>query len=280
MHGLRELQEQFAQALFDDGPGLPDVVADAVAGRGAFDAGRRFGIHRNNVAVTLRGALAVSYPCVHRLVGEAFFARLARDFARAVPPSEPNLDLFGADLAGFLAHYVPVAHLAYLPDVARLEWARVEAWRSADPAPFDHEGLAAVSAGDQPRLSFVPSPSMRLVASHYPLLAIREFCLSENEPQGGLRLDAGGDLVLVLRRGERVELHRLAPAEHAFLDALARGQTLAAAWDVAAAVQPDFDGAACLQRHVVLQTLDGWRRPHTGGTPGLEQEDEPRVLHR
>lgn len=266
MRGLHELQAQFACSLLDEGPDVPPAVAGSVADRGAFDGCRRFNVYRNNVTLTLREALATTYPCIVRLVGEAFFARLARDFTRAMPPSEPNLDVYGEALARFLERYPPVAHLPYLPDVARLEWARIEAFRAADPPAFDFGGLAAVLAEEQPQLAFVLSPAARLIASAYPVLAIREMCLAETEPEEELDPGAGGDNVLVLRRDDAVALFRLSPAEYAFLAALGTGATLAAAWGEAASHQPGFDGVGCLQRHVTRRTVVGWRRLHDGDT--------------
>lgn len=268
MRGLHELQAQFARALLDDGAAIPPALAECVADRGAFDGCRRLGVYRNNVTLTLREALAAAYPCVVRLVGEAFFARLAREFAQAVPPSEPNLDVYGEGLARFLERYPPVAHLPWLADVARLEWARIEVFRAEDPPAFDFEGLAAVLAEEQPRLAFVLSPAARLIASAYPVLAIREMCLAAAEPDNEFDPGAGGDCVLVLRRGEGVGLHRLQPAEHVFLAALERGATLAAAWGEASAREAGFDGAGCLQRHVARGTIVGWRRLHGGDTRG------------
>lgn len=264
MPALRELQDRFARALFDDGAGVPAAVAAAIAARPPFDACQRVDVYRNNVTLTLREALATTYPCVARLVGDAFFARLAREFARARPPSEPTLDLFGDGMPAFLEQYPPVSHLPYLPDVARLEWARIEVFRAAQAPALDFEGLSAVPAGEQPALSFVVSPAARLLCSRYPCLSIREYCLDNDGEGEAPALQAGGERVLVLRRGRGVELIRLGDAEHAFLQALAHGASLASAWEEAGRLQSGFDGGACLQRHVAAGSVTGWYRPRHG----------------
>ena len=73
---LAATQDAFAAALLD--PALP-VPAGVTSARGKADA-KRFAVYRNNVAVGLTRALASRFPVVERLVGEEFFAGMARAY--------------------------------------------------------------------------------------------------------------------------------------------------------------------------------------------------------
>src|SRR5512134_2126308 len=114
-------------------------------------AGRVFGtrhsvspreqIYRNNVFISLTGALADVYPVVQRLVGEKFFAQLARRYIRAYPSRSGNLHDFGRHLGGFMLPMKELKGLPYLADVAALEWACHESFHAAEAAALDFSRL-------------------------------------------------------------------------------------------------------------------------------------------
>ena len=63
---------------------------------------------------------------------DAFFGARAVESLRAHPPKSRLMMLYGDAFAGFLASFPPVAHLGYLPDVARLEQALRESCHATD----------------------------------------------------------------------------------------------------------------------------------------------------
>src|SRR5262245_48093331 len=117
MPSLRELQQDFSRALLG---GSDQAIAASVRGD-RLDPRQRVQIYRNHLRISLREALAATFPVIRRLVGEDYFAAVARAFVERHPPRSPVLAEYGADLPAFLAE-APNAP-AYLPDVARLEWA-------------------------------------------------------------------------------------------------------------------------------------------------------------
>ena len=80
-------------------------------------------VYRNNYRGNLHDALAGAYPVVEQLVGRDFFRRVTRKFIEQHPSISGNLHHYGAEMAGFVAAFEPAQGLAYLPDVAALEWA-------------------------------------------------------------------------------------------------------------------------------------------------------------
>jgi len=253
MPTLPELQRDFVAAVFDEG----DERVTAGIRNGRFGAARLIQIYRNNVFLSLTGALAAVYPVVQRLVGEGFFKYLADSFIRAHRPRSGNLHDFGGSLAEFLAGFPACAEHAYLSDVARLEWACHQVFHAAAP-PFDLAALGAVSPEHYGALRFSLSPAARLIASDYPLLAIWR----ANQPgadETTVDLGAGGVRLLVLRRALEVEFKRLAPGEYALLDALRDGAALEQASERAIEAAADFDLAHCLQQQVALGTLTNTR---------------------
>jgi hypothetical protein len=256
MPSLPELQAAFARALIErDECPLADWI---VAGRG-LDAEARIGVYRTNVLGNYRNALRGVYPVVLALVGEPFFSRAADSYASRYPSRSGDLNDFGGELGDFLAGWAPAAQLAYLPDVARLEWAMERTFHADDAAPLDLRALAAVPQDMLPTLRFELHPASRIVCSPYPILRIWKV----NQPGFGgnqtVHLHAGGDALLVIRRGATVELERLSAGELALIEALAADLSLAQAHARAREAEPGLDLAALLQHHVLGGTLVAFR---------------------
>src|SRR5262249_8084550 len=74
--------------------------------------------------------------------------------------------------AGFLQEAPPSGAPAWLPDLARLEWARVEVFDAPDATPFGPEDLKAIDAADWPGLRLRPTGALEVVESAWPIHAI------------------------------------------------------------------------------------------------------------
>jgi hypothetical protein len=245
MSTLARLQEEFLGALFDES--LPQ--------RGGIE------VYRRNVLANWRGALAAAYPVVRRLVGDAFFGEAAAQYARTFPSTSGDLNRYGDCFAQFLRGYPHARALAYLPDVARLEWACHESHHASDAPRLDFAALARVSAVQQSSIRFVLHPSVRLLRSPHPVVAIR----AANQPgrDGSPERLEGPDDVLVWREDDVVRVARLERFEWEFLERLAQGALL----EEAAAVLSDdearsFLGAA-LARYVSTGVVSGFAPPES-----------------
>lgn len=240
---LHELQVDLARALLEDG----DAVAPRIRG-GRLTPEKRLAIYRHNVLANLRGALADIHPVVLAIVGEAFFMHAADRFVRKTPSRSGDLNRFGATWAEFLEDYEHARDLPYLADVARLEWAWHESFHAAEHAPFDLAAFATLPAERHAGLVLRLHPSVRLLASRWPLFRIWEV----NQPDYGGEMtvdwesETGGDWLLVHREGVEVALRALSRGQYTFLAALMEkdGTTLEAAaeWALAADAQFDLQG--------------------------------------
>ena len=119
---------EFAAALLD--PTRPCPPGLTVWDRS--DPTRRLAVYRNNVLGSLVDGLVSSFPVVQALVGEDFFRAMAAMFVRVAPPCSPVLAEYGGGFANFIASFAPAGGLPYLPDIARLEFARIQAFHAAD----------------------------------------------------------------------------------------------------------------------------------------------------
>ena len=239
---LHELQARFAATVIDgDTSAVAGSIIDDAPGAAA-----RLGIYVNHFRVTLIDVLAATFPVVRQLVGDLFFQAAARRYVRAVPPAHPCLFEYGGGFPAFLERLPEAGSLAYLADVARLEWAINEAWHAPD-APMVDEGAAArlIAAGFSD-LSLRLHPSCRLIASPFPvdrIWQVHQKACSERET---VDLDVGGVRLLVHRREDEVGWIDLPPADFAFLDSLIMSGSLQKALTFARAVDHGFDPTAVL----------------------------------
>lgn len=218
----------------------PDLPPPAgLLAPGGAPAGRRFDIYRNNVVVSLTEALGQGFPVVKQLVGKDFFDAMAGVFLRAHPPRSPVLMFYGAEMPAFLETFPPVAHLAYLPDVARLELAMRQAYHAADAAPILPASVLGLPPERLLALRFRFAPALRLLRSPHPIHGIWR----ANTDAGAPGPVPGPEDVAVLRPGFDPAPQLLPAGGGALLAALIAGAPLAEA----SAAAPDCDIAALFQ---------------------------------
>ena len=253
---LRDIQQAFRRGVLsgdDDPEALGLIVPDHIP------PDRRFGIYRNNTVASLIGVLIAAFPVTVRLVGDQFFRHAARAYVRANPPLAPQLLAYGSDFPGFLAAFEPARGLPYLPDVARLEWLRQEAYFAADAVPLSPASLQAVPAQAYAGLVFVLHPSARPTASRFPVLRIWEANQPQHDTVEPVDLSIGGERLLVLRPRHAVVIHRLSAGDYALVTAIAGGASLSQAAGDAMAAEPAFDLQAALAGHLQHGTFSSYR---------------------
>ncbi len=238
---LAAMQARFAAALWQDVDSVPAEMSSHNAQRPA----KRFHVYRNNVFASLVAVLRGRFPVVERLVGVEFFCAMARIFVEQHPPRSPALFEYGAGFTSFLAGFEPARELPYLPDVARLEWLRNEAYHAADAISAGAEALAAAAAGDPAGLRFQLHPSTRLFRSDWPAVSIWE-ANQDEAVQTTLSEDLGPEAALILRPRLEVLVLRFGPGGFTFLQTLTDHAPLGEAAERAAADSEAFSLSAAL----------------------------------
>lgn len=159
------------------------------------------------------------------MLGQDGFRDLVQAYLRAHPPSRPSLRDAGENLAEFLEASPAAAELrgrcAFAPDLARLEWAILEAFDAADAAPLPRETLAATPPERWAELRFDFQPGLRLLGLDFPVERIRRAHDAE-QAELPARLEPLPTQVCVWRKEERVFYRALDPVEaEALREALA-----------------------------------------------------------
>jgi hypothetical protein len=225
----------FARVLLDTGQPIPS----GITAHNAAIPIRRFAVYRNNVAVSLVNALKSRFPVVEKIVGEEFFAAMARIFVLERPPSTPLLATYGDEFAAFIATFDPARELVYLADVARLEAARTRAYHAADATPFGLAEFAALDASAVGGIRIDLHPSVEIVRSPHPIVTIWAMNSGERDPAPIENWH--GEDALVVRPYLDVDVRLLPPGGAAFLLALVGAKPLGEAAAAALTDHPEFD---------------------------------------
>ena len=236
---LEPFQADFAAALAS---GNPAACPEALVG----EAADRFRIYRNNFYHGLSQQLAEAYPVVRRLVGDAFFFATARAFLEVYAPRNRSLTLFGEEFPGFLEDFPPAASLPYLPHVARLERAWLEALHAADAAPL--APTAALAGQDQAlaEARFSVHPAARIVTSDYPLVDLWRANQPGVDPSQR-SFEAVAQSALITRPQLRVMVRALTPAQATFGRSLFAGEDVVTAFERASQAGDRFDVTAAFR---------------------------------
>jgi hypothetical protein len=230
-------QSEFAEALkTGDVAGLSDYLEDPTQLS-------RFAVYRNNVVRASIDVLKAAYPSVLRLVGENFFATMARAYWEVNPPKVPSLTFYGGGFADHIAAYSPADALVYLPDVARLDRAWLEAHHAIDEAVLAPDQIGAMHPQDLPRLALSLVQSASLQTSDWPAYAIWRTNRYDAEPRN-IDLVSTADACLIWRSRGEVQHHGLTPGSAAFFAHLMGGATLETASEAGGRTEPDFVPAA------------------------------------
>jgi hypothetical protein len=239
-------QERFCRAILDPEALVPCNLARSVAGRPT----RRFAVYRNNVVTGLIDALAARFPAVSAIVGEEFFADMARRFIGLCPPSSPIIAEYGHAFPEFIGDFARVSSLPYLADIARLEIARTQAFHAANANPASVNALRELDSNALDRLKIELHPAMRLLRSRFPIVTI--WAMSMGEIEAAPIETWNGEDVLVARPAFTVHMHRVTHAQFAFLSALGAGMHLSQALDAASAESRDFNPASAIADLIAL----------------------------
>lgn len=212
-------------------------------------------VYRNNYRGNLHDTLAGAYPVIRQLVGEQFFRLLAKRYIEQHPSRSGNLHRYGSELAEFLSGFEPTQHLAYLPDMARLEWAYHRAYFSDDQPPLDIARLGTRSPHDYGLLRWKLHPGCTLLTSAFPLAAIWQAHQQDSPENFHIDFNTEAERLLVHRSGLEVEIAHIDAASHHWLMQLHQGHPMGAVSDATLYYFPDFDLATALRRWHALGVL-------------------------
>lgn len=227
----------FWASLADD-PGTDDAASlapglVAVIGAGtALAPAERLQVYTRMYFWRIRDALAEDYPQLAELLGADAFADLLRAYLRRHPSAHPSLRHAGRHLPAFVATHPIDALPPWAADLARLEWARVDAFDAPDAEPLGKADLHAIAPADWATIRFAPIPALSVVACEWPVHDVWA------DP-AGCRPEPLPTILRVWRQDHRVFHARVDALEAEALARLLAGEPFAIVCDVFGALAPE-----------------------------------------
>ena len=144
-------------------------------------------IYRHNITGAQQRVLEMIYLVCQKILGDACFDTLARDYAWGPHSNCDYLDLYGESFADMLEEQIQqhpaLSELPYLPDLARLEWAWQQSLFTADDTVFDPVSLQGLVSQYGERLIPELSHSLFLFSSPWPVYEIWQSHKQDNQMQ-------------------------------------------------------------------------------------------------
>jgi Putative DNA-binding domain len=175
---LAELQREMAAAVMQpltpdedmreqssDGRSMQLVAQSFIAPNSKLNAFERLEIYNRQYWFRILGALAEDFPALRSVVGSRAFEALSIAYLTAHPSRSFSLRNLGSKLVDWLAQnpqWCGRRHRLAI-DVARIEWAFVESFDSAERDPLTREQIATLDADSRLALQ----PHLQLMALDY-----------------------------------------------------------------------------------------------------------------
>ncbi|HYE07740.1 MAG TPA: DNA-binding domain-containing protein [Planctomycetota bacterium] len=214
----------------------------------------RLHIYHHAYHARLIDCLADDFPVLKHALGERAFQRLAAAVIARRPSRHPNLNHYGANLVAYVTgDEGPVPKRAFAADLARLEWALVEAIHAPSAPALDLATLQAIPAERWAKARFTRSPTLRVLGFAHPVN-----CYLQEQREGGRPVipRRAWSATAVYRRGFSVWRMDLTRPMAGLLEALLAGRTLEQALATLERTVPRADRAVVESR--VMRWFSEW----------------------
>lgn len=224
----------------------PAAIADAeriASGNDRLSPVEQVDIYREQFWLRHVDVLRDDFASIEHAVGEDAFERLAQAYLTECPSASFTLRDLGEHMTRFLASRSPWSEDPFLADLARVEWAFVDAFDGPDAPPFVPASIAGVAEEAWPTARIVLHPSLQRLALAYPA---HDYRIAARKDESPVRPDPRACTVVVYRGPELLHCLAIDADASAMLDELAKGTPLGEACERAASTSgidlPAFEG--------------------------------------
>ena len=208
---------------------VPEAVAlaDSIAtGNERMSPVMQLDVYREQFLVRHFDVLRDDFRSLERLLGAARFERLALSYLGHHPPSSFTLRDLGCALPRFVADTLPWSEDSLLADLARVEWAFVDAFDAADAPRLEAATISAIDENAWPLARIVLQPSVQRLALDHPAHDYRSAVRASRAGEEIARPVRKSSYAIVFRGFDRLRCLDVDADAFALLEELARGAAL------------------------------------------------------
>ena len=159
--------EEEMQRESPDGKAMERVAASFIAPNSRLSSFERLEIYNRQYWFRVLGALTEDFPALRSVIGARSFEAMSVAYLTAHPSRSFSLRNLGSHLAGWLKNHPHYAgrRARLAQDVARIEWAFVEAFDNAEHEALTLEQISTLDGNSRLGLQ----PHLRLVELEFPV---------------------------------------------------------------------------------------------------------------
>lgn len=190
--------------------------------------------HANTISHARLVALEQAYPKLHKHLGHEVFHALSRDYVEQDHILVCDMNGIASDFAAFLTGRRCDRSAV---DLARIEWAWLESYRSTEAAPLALNDIASLTEAEMLAFPLVAHPALRLITLTGPL-----------SPELAELADSNPHALMVVRPQAQILFHPLTAVEHAIAKKIAESATMGNLLKHAL----ELDDEAIAMQHIVM----------------------------
>jgi hypothetical protein len=203
----------------------------------------RLSVYREGYGARMRESLAETYEAVKFVLGEDRFTDMALDYSKKYHSRDYNLSVAGRHLPDYLKNSDYSKKLAFITDLARLEWAIAETFHAFQEPALGASDMAAVVQEKLLLSRLVFQKGVTIFSSEWPVLDIWNARKTDRK-KVDIDLTGKPQTILIFRSGFQVRCELLEPWQAKLTIALMEGQNLEKACDVIADDLEDFSAVS------------------------------------
>lgn len=235
--------------------GYDDLLATCIVGDERGSAVNRLETYANMYFYRLHESLASDFPKLAAALDKVGFHNFVTDYLAACPSEHPSLRFLGRRLPTFLQEHHETKERPWLPDLAALEWARVDVFDREDEPVLTMADVTAHAAEEFARLHLSLRKAHQVVpVSHAVDDAWRELGSGAQPSRAACEIRPLEGALLVWRKQDLSVCHR--PIDSLESVCLALLKDGIAFLELCAVLGRDFSNEEAAQR--ALQLLLGW----------------------
>lgn len=189
----------------------------------ADESAERLAIYKNNTLHSLSESIVDLYPSIEHVVGKDFLIATAKEYLKASPPQSAALLNFGLDFPEFIAAFEHTKNYAYLPDLARIDMLRHQAYHAADETPLSPDQIQQIPIEELAQ-SYIQLPkSCYTLTSKFRTYSLWEKIHSQDDSE--IHIDAA-ECTLIYRDNLHVKTAQISKEVYCFLNNIKNGCTL------------------------------------------------------
>jgi len=251
---LKELQENFANHIYNkkDSKIFPIINSKKIS------VDKRLDIYRNNIFGSFDDCLEMTYKITKKIVGDDYFSYLCDEYKKQYKSDSGNLEDYGEFFPQLIKELEKKHKLAYLSDIANLEWRFNLAYFSKDITDIDLEKLQSLNEEEFMQLEFCLNPSCHLIASNYPIYSIWQQNIKRNSKEINIE-EKKGEFIIISRPDFKVKILQLSKVEFDFLNMIKNQQNLYEIYQTITKKEKFFDIGSIINKFISLRVITNFK---------------------